>query len=275
MRPGASGWDDAEVITRPCSPAARVLSSLGAHAAPVSRVHSVLASGLVGCALLGCVLLGCGSASAGGKAKAEADANKDEFAVSGSAWTMDQEGGENADASGAPQSPKTAKSSSGAQSASNKSRAGEAALLGARHDVSLGKGAPTPCKCLAVVVGPTNTPGLSWSSTPPTLDGASQLVIALGSEDVSCDEAASAASYMGYGVEGSNVVVQVEAAKPGRPITHGAIIPKPAAGGQVLIQGSGSVPYGKGPAGEARCTVGTMPKSGATKLPAAKPGATK
>jgi len=265
LRPSGWGWDDAEVMTRLCSPAARVLSSVRVHSAPASSVRSALASGLVGCALLGC-----GSASAGGKAKAEADTDKDAFAVSGSAWTMDQEGSGNSDAPGAPQSPKTAKTSNTTPSAGQKSRTGEPALLGARHDVSLGKGAPTPCKCLAVVVGPTNTPGLSWSSTPPTLDGASQLVIALGSEDVSCDEAASAASYMGYGVEGSNVVVQVEAAKPGRPITHGAIIPKPAAGGQVLIQGSGSVPYGKGPAGEARCTVGTMPKSGAAKLPAAK-----
>ncbi len=220
------------------------------------KTHSAFLALALGAATLGAV--GCGSASANGKASAKTD-EKDPFAVHGSsAWDMssDSEGD-------VPDQPAKKKSADGKPATAGKTApaaaaapaGGEVALLGARHDVYVGQGAPTPCKCLAVVVGPASAAGILWSGQRPTLDAASQLVIALGSEDVSCDRPSTGASYQGYEREGDNVLIRVEAAAAGRPITHGAIIPKPPAGGQIQILAQGSAPYGRGPNGEARCVV--------------------
>ena len=95
-----------------------------------------------------------------------------------------------------------------------------------------------------------------WTGRRPTTNAQSQLVIALGSDGIPCSEATSGASYMGYEMKDGNVIVNVEAVVEGRPVTHGAIIPRPAAGGQVYVQPSGKIPYGRGMSGEARCAVG-------------------
>ncbi len=130
---------------------------------------------------------------------------------------------------------------------SNASTAGktETALLGARHDLQMAKGQSPDCHCLAVVVGTPNSEGLSWRQAPPEIDRTTQLVVGLSSKGVSCPVTAKAASYMGYQVRGTDVVVLVEAAAVGRPLTQGAIIPRPKPGGSVIIEGSGEVPYGK------------------------------
>ncbi|HSC86631.1 MAG TPA: hypothetical protein VLC09_05145 [Polyangiaceae bacterium] len=217
-----------------------------------------LASSLaLGLALLSCCLVGCGSASASGKAEADTG-KKDPFAVEGeSAWAMNGEGAEDdvPDAPAKKKSTPAASASGTAKPAAAPTAASEPALLGARHDLYLGKGAPTPCKCLAVVAGSANAAGLLWSGARPTLDASSQLAIAIGSDEVPCDQEASSASYQGYVRDGEHVVVRVEAAKPGRPVTHGAIIPKPGQGGQIFIEGSKGSPYGRGPANEARCPI--------------------
>jgi len=84
----------------------------------------------------------------------------------------------------------------------------------------------------------------------PKLDPDSQLVVALGSGGVKCDapipKDSLGASYWGYKRKGNDVVVFVENARFGRPITHGAVIPKPAPGGHIYLQpASKRVPYGR------------------------------
>ena len=105
----------------------------------------------------------------------------------------------------------------------------DTALLGARQDLSY-NGAMTPrCRCLAVTVGQPTDPSFQWTSTRPIIDQDSQVVLALTSSGVTCDAGAdlAPASYWGYEIVGQDVVVGVEAAKPGRPIAQGAIIPGP------------------------------------------------
>ncbi len=135
------------------------------------------------------------------------------------------------------------------------------ALLGARHDVRLGPSMTiAQCQCLAVVVGSPTTAGMTWGGTIPSIDPKTQTVIALGSEGVSCDQKVEGlgASYMGYERVGDDVVVTVEVARMGRPVTRGAIIPKPSGDGKVYVKPSGkATPYGRGPSGEARCAVGS------------------
>lgn len=136
--------------------------------------------------------------------------------------------------------------------------AGEPALLGARHDLGLHEPAKSAsCACLAVALGPASSPAFTWRTSAPTVDPATQWVVALSSESVSCPDAPSGsapASYWGYRVEGDDVIVVVEKAKPGRPVTHGAIIPRPSGSGSVYVSPlDGTVPYGRGQDGNARC----------------------
>lgn len=134
---------------------------------------------------------------------------------------------------------------------------GETALLGARHDLGLREPAKNvSCTCLAVAIGPASSPMFSWRTTPPNVDPTTQWVIALESDSVSCPDAPTGtapASYWGYRVQGDDVVVVVEKAKPGRPVTRGAIIPRPTGSGNVYVTPvDATVPYGRGEDG-ARC----------------------
>ncbi len=139
--------------------------------------------------------------------------------------------------------------------------AADIALLGARHDLRY-SGAPTAtCRCLATALGQANDAGISWRSQVPELDPSTQLVIALSSDGIPCPEAPKdslGASYWGYRIAGDDVVVVVESARYGRPVTGGAIIPKPPGSGRVLVEPlGGSVPYGRPlAAGEKRCVLG-------------------
>lgn len=131
-------------------------------------------------------------------------------------------------------------------------------LLGARHDLTLSAEKPAAnCQCLAVAVGQPLEGAFRWSAEAPTTDASTQLVVALTSEGLACageKGEAFGASYQGYRVEGSDVIVLVENGTAGRPLTQGAVIPKPAQGGHVLVRPtSKSVPYGRGPNGEATC----------------------
>ena len=125
------------------------------------------------------------------------------------------------------------------------------ALLGARHDLHLAASVNSPtCTCLAAAVGMPNESSFAWSDGMPTLDAESQEVVALTSQGIKCDaeipKDTLGASYWGYKVEGNDVIVFVENARFGRPITTGAIIPKPAPGGHVYIQpASKKVPFGR------------------------------
>lgn len=194
---------------------------------------------------------GCGgSASANASAKAstkgEADAN---FDVEGeSAW--DQQS--NPDGSG----PKANSDSASSAPVGQAPVPAEVPLLGARHDLLLAEGAPKSCQCLAVVLGQPALQALIWTGRRPTTDPNSQLVIALSSDGVSCPKAGPGASYMGYRKQDGNVIVTVEAAVSGRPVTQGAIIPRPDSGKQVLVEPNGDIPYGRGLGGEAQCSLG-------------------
>ena len=142
-----------------------------------------------------------------------------------------------------------------AEEASQISDMNDHALYGARHDLFLQEAEGTPCKCLAVAVGQPGDERFVWAGDAPGIDSSSQLVLALGSEGVSCDFDGAPASYAGYVKEGPNVVILVEAAKEGRPITHGAIVPKPGEGGKLMTKATGKAPYGRANDGGDQCTL--------------------
>jgi hypothetical protein len=134
-------------------------------------------------------------------------------------------------------------------------------LLGARHDLKLSAGKGTAsCTCLSVALGGARSGGMSWNATPPELDEGMQLSIALSSEGQACkDEPKKSlgASYWGYRISGNDVVVLVEAARGGRPLTAGAVIPKPVGPGQVYVApASKKLPYGRPLEGKGLCKIG-------------------
>lgn len=134
------------------------------------------------------------------------------------------------------------------------------ALLGARRDLRLAASVVEPrCQCLGVVLGPPNTAGLDWRGPPPSVHPTRQVVVALGSEGVPCADnpQGHVASYRGYTVEGGNVIVTVEIARSGRPVTQGAILPRPDGTGHVYVQPENAqVPFGRGLDGAPRCDLG-------------------
>jgi hypothetical protein len=154
------------------------------------------------------------------------------------------------------------------------SSAPEIALLGARHDVRYTGSATPACRCLAAALGPVNQAGISWRSHVPEVDPGTQLVIALSSEGVGCPDPKDGlgASYWGYRIAGEDVIVVVESARDGRPVTSGAIIPKPTGNGRVLVEPlNARVPYGQSLAsGEKRCVLGN-PGAPRTAAPAPPP----
>ncbi|HVW30039.1 MAG TPA: hypothetical protein VHC69_31980 [Polyangiaceae bacterium] len=144
----------------------------------------------------------------------------------------------------------------------SKQPAPDTALLGARQDLSF-NGATTPrCKCLAVYIGTPGDSAFQWAGTRPTIDQDTEVVLALTSSGVSCDAGANLApaSYWGYEIVGQDVVVGVEAAKPGRPVAQGAIIPRPAAGGHIYVRPvTSDIPYGRPASGQGdRCVVASL-----------------
>lgn len=206
--------------------------------------------GVVFALLLACACSGSVNASAKGSASAssEGEANSDFESSGDTAWdTVDASQSEaESNANAAPSTPQMGSSQPATKT-----------LLGARHDLMLAPGAPQPCACLAVAIGTPSSTQLSWTGVRPTIDPATQTVIALGSDGVPCTEAGPGASYMGYVKENGDVIVTVEAAVAGRPVTRGAIIPQPDPGKQIYVQPSGKIPYGRGKNGEARCALGS------------------
>ena len=139
------------------------------------------------------------------------------------------------------------------------------AMLGARHDLALAGEIPDAnCMCLAAAVGyPTNS-AFFWQAVVPTIDASSQLVVALSSDGVSCTQQQGdslGASYWGYRRQGDDIVVIVENARAGRPLTTGAIIPRPMGAGSVYIAPlDKTVPYGRsldGSGGKCRVEIAT------------------
>jgi hypothetical protein len=139
------------------------------------------------------------------------------------------------------------------------------ALLGARAGLHLAKAIPTNCMCLAVAVGQPNDPRMRWDGQVSVLDSTSQLALALGSEGIDCPGApkdALGGSYHGYEKQGDDVVVFVEVGRMGRPLASGAVVPKPADGGKVVVSPvDRKTPYGRSADGKAeRCIVWIAPE---------------
>jgi hypothetical protein len=134
-------------------------------------------------------------------------------------------------------------------------------LLGARHDLKLqpGKGTAS-CECLSVALGTSRDSSMLWSSTPPSIDDSTQLTIALSSDGQACKgepKGSLGASYWGYRISGNDVVVLVESARGGHPLTSGAVIPRPVGNGQVYVKpASKRLPYGRAPQGKGLCKIG-------------------
>jgi hypothetical protein len=146
-----------------------------------------------------------------------------------------------------------------ADSAASQASAAEPALLGARQDVELVPGAPaTECRCVQAAVGMPSSPLFKWQGEVPGLDPASQLVVAFRTSDLKCQgapEGSLGASYWGYRQTDKDVIVVLEAAQFGRPMTSGAIIPRPAAGGRLFLEPrTAKIPFGAAASGnERRC----------------------
>jgi hypothetical protein len=184
-------------------------------------------------------LVACGGANANAKVSAEASAEAEvDFDKEPSAGSV------RVDPEASTPSPSEAVSAPAAAGPLN----GAPALFGARHDVRLrDPGKSVVCQCLAAVRGSATLEGLTWSDVPPVLDVATQTLVVIESEGIACTDAkAPGASYMGYHKEGNDVVIDLEAAHSGRPVTRGAIIPLPGDGGHVRISAPKSLPYGKG-----------------------------
>ena len=134
-------------------------------------------------------------------------------------------------------------------------------LLGARHDLRLQPGKATAnCECLSVALGGARSSGMVWGAVPPELDEGTQLTIALSSDGQGCKgepKKSLGASYWGYRLKGNDVVVLVEAARGGRPLTTGAVIPKPVGPGQVYVAPAArKLPYGRALDGKGLCKIG-------------------
>jgi hypothetical protein len=110
------------------------------------------------------------------------------------------------------------------------------ALLGARRDLTYNGPKTERCSCIAAKLGTAGDPAFQWEKGPPLLDESRQLVAGLTSDGVSCaQERGLGASYKGYVRSGSDIVIMVERAHEGRPVTSGAIIPRPVGAGQVFV----------------------------------------
>ena len=149
--------------------------------------------------------------------------------------------------------------------AEQRSHAGESALLGARHDVELKpklKGAAS-CACIRVALGQPNDAAFVWETAPPAIDASTQLVFAMSSKGVECSgepEGSRGASYEGYVLDGGDVVVRLEDAREGPPMTFGAIIPRPKPGSAVYVKPyKKGLPYGRALDGQGRCRVWATP----------------
>jgi hypothetical protein len=214
---------------------------------PGSTPKALLLGVLLGTAGCGGSVNAKGGAQASTQNGAESEANFDAHAEADGGWdttqhSMNEEQTNATARSTTPQAPGEMK---------------EGTLLGARHDLSLAATGEAHCECLAVSIGPETSASFVWSGIRPTLDRSKQLAIAINSEGVECTSSKAGASYMGYELKDGDVIVKVEAAVAGRPVTRGAIIPRPAVGKQVYVEPVGGVPFGKGLSGGPRCSLGS------------------
>jgi hypothetical protein len=209
---------------------------------------------LAGLSLLSALLLA--GAAVGCKASAHAEAKMSSDDVNDEIKDFDR-----------PLEPAASRTVNGAHA--DEAVATEYPLLGARHDLSYG-GPTTPvCKCRAIrVEDRADAESLQWDISPPAIDRKVQWLVALTSKGVQCDGAPAGtqgASYQGYETDGDDVIVYVEALGEGRPLTSGAIIPRPPRDGGVFVEAAGSV-YGKPLGNEKRCKV-PLPASAAAPGP--------
>jgi hypothetical protein len=150
-------------------------------------------------------------------------------------------------------------------------------LLGARHDLRLKAGQGNAvCHCLALAIGGSHSSGMDWAGQAPSIDDDTQLTLALSSEGQACQgepKGSLGASYWGYRLKGNDVIVLVEAARGGRPLTTGAIIPKPVGPGQVYVApASRKLPYAKQEGQAGMCKLGNPGKPRSTEFTALEVG---
>jgi hypothetical protein len=145
----------------------------------------------------------------------------------------------------------------------------ELAPVGARHDLHLEGPGTNACRCMKVYLGDGSGKALRWDGPAPRIDSAAQLVLSFAGE--SCEGVAPDVrpSYWGFQVKESDVIVGIENAHEGRPHVTGAILPRPAKGGKVVLRPTeASVPFARGPGG--RCELGNpgrTPTSAASGAP--------
>jgi hypothetical protein len=119
------------------------------------------------------------------------------------------------------------------------------ALMGARHDLSVKEGVPASCECVAFVAAAPTDNRFEWEGPPPLVQVDDQVAVAFRA-DSACLAGKAGPSYRGYVKDGANVVLLLEDVHPGRPELRGAIVPRPAAGGDLLVRTSApDAAYGK------------------------------
>jgi hypothetical protein len=106
---------------------------------------------------------------------------------------------------------------------------------------------------------------MRWDGQIPSIDPNRQTVVALTSEGLDCPNAPKdslGASYHGYRINGTDVVIEIESGRMGRPLASGAIVPKPTPKGRIIIQAvDEKSPFGRSPQGDnTPCVVWTAPE---------------
>jgi hypothetical protein len=142
------------------------------------------------------------------------------------------------------------------------------APIGARQDLMFKGPGTVSCRCMSVALGPATLPAFRWAQSPPGTNPSTQFVVGFSSTPCAGAPEQARASYWGYEASGNDVIVVIENSREGRPITVGAIIPKPFGDGQVYLRPrDASVPFARGE--EGRCRLGNP----GTRRTGAAPGA--
>jgi hypothetical protein len=103
------------------------------------------------------------------------------------------------------------------------------------------------CRCMSVVIGVPNSPSFQWVGPPPSV-GSEAFVMAISAEGTPCSTKPSWKPSIRAveQTQDNNVIVTLEAARPGVPQALGAVIERPTAGAAqsyIYFQAPRNMPY--------------------------------
>lgn len=124
-------------------------------------------------------------------------------------------------------------------------------FIGVTHALTLADDAAknAKCTCLAAAVGRPGDPFFRWSGPVPEVgDGA--IVFALASEQAPCERRApgeNRASIQAVSRRGDDIVIELEQAREGIPVAHGAVLElprQPGSGSSIYLVPPRHAPFG-------------------------------